>query len=213
MEPAHVVMILSCDAHVETIRQILDEENVGTWVIVPGEQARRAGHLQYIPVWPSTSPHVIFGFADLAVIKQTLQKIVQAVNNRTVCPACLAYTWEVTQTMRPDLALDPVCRIVADREHSPRQAHEDSIYYFCSIDCRNRFARDPARYVSPAPEALVRTMTQPRRLTMTKDPVCGMNVDEKKAAATTVRDAKTYYFCSAGCKAAFEKAPQTYATK
>ncbi|HET9491128.1 MAG TPA: YHS domain-containing protein [Methylomirabilota bacterium] len=48
---------------------------------------------------------------------------------------------------------------------------------------------------------------------MTKDPVCGMNVDEKKAAGTAVHAGKTYYFCSAGCKATFEKAPAQYAGK
>lgn len=48
---------------------------------------------------------------------------------------------------------------------------------------------------------------------MTKDPVCGMNVDEKKAGATAVHQGKTYYFCSAGCKATFEKSPAKYATK
>jgi len=48
---------------------------------------------------------------------------------------------------------------------------------------------------------------------MTKDPVCGMNVDEKKAGATAVHEGKTYYFCSTGCKATFEKAPAKYATK
>jgi len=48
---------------------------------------------------------------------------------------------------------------------------------------------------------------------MAKDPVCGMTVDEKKAAATTVHGGKTYYVCSAGCKATFEKAPEKYAPK
>ncbi len=46
---------------------------------------------------------------------------------------------------------------------------------------------------------------------MAKDPVCGMNVDEKKAAGTTQHKGKTYYFCSAHCKAQFEKAPDKYA--
>jgi len=46
---------------------------------------------------------------------------------------------------------------------------------------------------------------------MAKDPVCGMNVDEKKAAATTVYKETTYYFCAAHCKLQFEKAPEKYA--
>lgn len=43
---------------------------------------------------------------------------------------------------------------------------------------------------------------------MTKNPVCGMNVDEQKAAAS-----ETYYFCSAGRKATFESAPSSYAKR
>ena len=45
---------------------------------------------------------------------------------------------------------------------------------------------------------------------MAKDPVCGMEVDEKKAAATATHEGKTYHFCAAGCKNSFEKAPQKY---
>lgn len=48
---------------------------------------------------------------------------------------------------------------------------------------------------------------------MAKDPVCGMQVDEKKAAGSATHGGRTYYFCSAGCKATFEKVPDKYATK
>jgi len=52
-----------------------------------------------------------------------------------------------------------------------------------------------------------------RRLIMARDPVCGMNVDEGKSAATAVYKGKTCYFCSGACKATFEKAPDQYAAK
>ncbi len=45
---------------------------------------------------------------------------------------------------------------------------------------------------------------------MAQDPVCGMQVDEKKAAAKVEHMGKTYYFCSEGCKKAFEKDPHKY---
>ncbi len=45
---------------------------------------------------------------------------------------------------------------------------------------------------------------------MTKDPVCGMEVDKKKAAATLVYGDQTFYFCTEACKRAFEKDPQKY---
>jgi Cu+-exporting ATPase len=46
---------------------------------------------------------------------------------------------------------------------------------------------------------------------MTKDPVCGMDVDESKAQFKSEHMGKTYYFCSEGCKRMFEKEPKKYA--
>ena len=46
---------------------------------------------------------------------------------------------------------------------------------------------------------------------MVKDPVCGMNVDEKKSAGTSSHAGKSYYFCSSGCKDEFDKNPSNYA--
>src|SRR5260370_32967465 len=43
-----------------------------------------------------------------------------------------------------------------------------------------------------------------------KDPVCGMTVVPEKAAAQAAHEGKTYYFCSPGCVAKFEKEPQKY---
>lgn len=45
---------------------------------------------------------------------------------------------------------------------------------------------------------------------MAKDPVCGMDVDERTAPATTEYQGTTYYFCAPGCKKAFEKEPEKY---
>jgi len=42
---------------------------------------------------------------------------------------------------------------------------------------------------------------------MAKDPVCGMEVDEKKATQKTFYRGKTYYFCSATCKKEFDRDP------
>ena len=45
---------------------------------------------------------------------------------------------------------------------------------------------------------------------MAKDPVCGMDVDEKTAAATSEYKGKVYYFCALGCKRAFDADPEKY---
>ena len=43
-----------------------------------------------------------------------------------------------------------------------------------------------------------------------KDPVCGMSVGPKNAAAAAVRGGATYYFCSTSWRDKFEQAPEKY---
>ncbi len=45
---------------------------------------------------------------------------------------------------------------------------------------------------------------------MERDPVCGMSVKSERAAATAEYEGRRYYFCSGGCKAAFEREPGRY---
>ena len=46
----------------------------------------------------------------------------------------------------------------------------------------------------------------------TRDPVCGMSVDMAKTAHKTMHEGREIGFCSAGCKAKFEAAPEQYLT-
>jgi Cu+-exporting ATPase len=43
-----------------------------------------------------------------------------------------------------------------------------------------------------------------------KDPVCGMIIEDKNAAATFAYDGTIYYFCSKACKGKFENNPSSY---
>jgi YHS domain-containing protein len=47
-------------------------------------------------------------------------------------------------------------------------------------------------------------------LGMIEDPVCGMQINIDTAPAQTVVDEEIYYFCSQGCKEAFERNPAKY---
>jgi len=42
------------------------------------------------------------------------------------------------------------------------------------------------------------------------DPICGMQVEESKAAGQSEYNGKTYYFCSTSCKDKFDKSPEDY---
>ncbi len=48
---------------------------------------------------------------------------------------------------------------------------------------------------------------------MAKDPVCGMEVDEKTAAYKSMQENKVYYFCSVTCQSEFNKNPGKYLEK
>ncbi len=48
---------------------------------------------------------------------------------------------------------------------------------------------------------------------MAKDPVCGMEVDPKKAAGNSAWKGETVYFCSLNCKTKFEADPERFATE
>jgi Cu+-exporting ATPase len=43
-----------------------------------------------------------------------------------------------------------------------------------------------------------------------KDPVCGMDVDERTAQLKSEHMGKTYYFCSPGCRKSFDADPHKY---
>lgn len=45
---------------------------------------------------------------------------------------------------------------------------------------------------------------------MVKDPICGMEVDEKTAEFKSEYKGKTYCFCSVTCKNQFDKDPEKY---
>jgi Cu+-exporting ATPase len=45
---------------------------------------------------------------------------------------------------------------------------------------------------------------------MTKDPVCGKQVNENKAPATSSYQSKKYSFCGQECKDKFDQQPENY---
>ena len=119
------------------------------------------------------------------------------------------------------LEKDPVCGMMVDPLKAASTAEYDhQLYHFCSRGCSEKFQRDPKKYlVYPSPRT--RRGATPKTTTsgtvqmgsapvqigampkLEKDPVCGMNVDAAKPAATVTHDGKTYYFCCRSCAEKF----------
>jgi YHS domain-containing protein/uncharacterized membrane protein YraQ (UPF0718 family) len=68
------------------------------------------------------------------------------------------------------------------------------------------------RFFTTGGPEMIRSMSRASqaKTTLVKDPVCGMTVDPDKSDHRAVHEGQTYYFCSAGCKEAFEKEPDKY---
>ena len=47
-------------------------------------------------------------------------------------------------------------------------------------------------------------------MTTVKDPVCGMEIDPKDAAATSDYEGATHYFCAIACKERFDAEPAKF---
>jgi len=100
----------------------------------------------------------------------------------------------------PAEAIDPVCGMTVQIEGAEfATAYNDQTYYFCCDGCKTAFEQDPEQYIAQSPpggEAV--------------DPVCGMTVDIATAKYMSEYQDRFYYFCAAGCKTAFDKAPESY---
>jgi len=62
------------------------------------------------------------------------------------------------------------------------------------------------------PETLSNTLFPTKEVVMTRDPVCGMQIDEQKAAARAEHQGATYYFCSSTCNQKFLADPSKYSS-
>jgi membrane fusion protein, copper/silver efflux system len=124
---------------------------------------------------------------------------------------------------------DPVCDMNLDEDKAKaagrKSDYQGKAYYFCSDECQKKFDKMPTHYgikpeAGPAPEGVVSGPQAPaapeKASGKTKDPVCGMNLDESKAKSAGLKSdyqGKTYYFCSDECQKKFDKMPTHYGIK
>jgi uncharacterized protein len=66
------------------------------------------------------------------------------------------------------------------------------------------------RFLRTGGPAMLREMEEMPSEEQVRDPVCGMTVNPATATERAEFRGKTYYFCSPGCRAAFEKEPDRY---
>jgi len=105
-----------------------------------------------------------------------------------------------TRSRSARYAKDPVCGMQVEVANAPaRRTRDGETYYFCSDRCARHFdERTPSMTMQHEPNGTHR------------DPVCGMTVSPDTAAASFDYEGETYYFCSPGCRTAFELKPEAF---
>jgi YHS domain-containing protein len=91
----------------------------------------------------------------------------------------------------------PVCNAMIQKTAAPATEHGGKVYFFDSTEHRASFIKEPMRYIGE----------------LVTDIVCGMDVVKAKAAEAglnTEYAGKSYFFCGAGCKKKFLKAPEQF---
>jgi Cu+-exporting ATPase len=92
---------------------------------------------------------------------------------------------------------DLVCGMEVDEKDERSVFIESSgeKYYFCCVECKMLFSRDPKSFIEETG----------RRTTTSTDTVCGMEVEMKNAAFKLRYHGRWYYFCSQSCLREFER--------
>ena len=113
-------------------------------------------------------------------------------------------------------ATDPVCGMQVDPANARGKAqYQDDTYFFCSPSCMHRFVSEAAKFVVKDYQVeregaeSPRVQAHPARMVQ-KDPVCGMNVDASKAAASVEHEGTLYHFCCKGCAEKFNADPAKF---
>ena len=93
---------------------------------------------------------------------------------------------------------DPVCGMEIEKSKAAATAeYKGKTYYFCMTGCKDKFLKDPAKYIKDGDEKVT-------------CPVMNREIARKDAAGRYEYNGKTFYFCCEDCKAKFIKNPEKY---
>jgi len=150
--PMLSVVILACEKHADQILEKINKADDGNWFVLPSASMCKTGY------WPNVShAHqgngcAIFGFMESEILRQRLAEFDEANLDNGVCPDCVIYEWNIASLHSSRTTRDPVCKRVVSCSHSLSQKHHDRLFFFCSINCRDEFHKNPKKFLPEAPE-------------------------------------------------------------
>lgn len=145
-ETRQAVIILICKRHAPGLMERLEDCSEGDWFILPAATASRMG---YRPRSSHRShAYAVFGFVGSVPLTRMLESLASINEGRSLCPDCVAYEWGIRARSLAALLSDPVCGSSVNCDHAFPLRHEEELFYFCSIGCRDEFKNSPRRYLT-----------------------------------------------------------------
>ncbi|HEY3362895.1 MAG TPA: YHS domain-containing protein [Methanosarcina sp.] len=154
----------------------------------------------------------------------TSSTVTQEVSEQVTSTATNSSTDSTSSTV-----VDIVCKMEINKNTAEfTNEYEGTTYYFCSVSCKEKFDKNPEKYVSSeisennstttenetqeASEQVTSAATNSTDSTSSTvvDPVCKMEIDENTVEFKSEYKGTTYYFCALSCKQEFDENPEKY---
>jgi len=136
--------------------------------------------------------------------QEALEQALQTNSSYVAFVASKTKAAKVLQSLREqgiDKARLEKVRAPAGLDIQARSQDEIAVSILAEIIQQSRSRTTEQKEAAPAPEKHAEA----------KDPICGMTVGVAGARHTSVFEDRSFYFCCAGCKQAFDKQPEKYA--
>lgn len=147
-QTVQAVVIMACGVHSESVLQRLGESRAGNWFTVPTAGTMRSGYWSDVSAAHPCNGTAIFGFIESTSLSTLLESLDVTNPDGSLCADCAAYEWNVAPSHIAASMQDPVCGRVISAAEALTHEHEGELFFFCSAGCRDRFAADPAPYLS-----------------------------------------------------------------
>jgi YHS domain-containing protein len=144
------VVLIACEKHAAAIGEKIRNFPDGNWFVLPPAAACRMGYRPHVSPAHEGGGCAIFGFAERGAMMHALHELSEQNEDGSLCADCVAYGWGIAPMPLVENARDPVCGRNVDCDNALAHQHENELFFFCGMNCRDAFRAHPERYLKKA---------------------------------------------------------------
>ena len=149
------VVIIVCEKHAPALLDTLHGCPEGNWFVMPPVADCRMGYWPHVSAPHAGGGYAVWGFAEHLDMARMLSRMSSVNEDGSLCPDCVAYSWNITPLHMATSVPDPVCGKKVSCGEALSRHHDGRLFFFCSMGCRDSFIKSPERYLS-VPDGVVK---------------------------------------------------------